>query len=131
MNPQLLIFLPIAFAIGYSLYLINWLKSKSSGNEAQIEISKASQDGSSAYLMRQYKTVGIVAAVLFVFLWFAMGSFGSVTALGFVSVAIASAASGYIGMMIAVRSNSKTTAAAQTGLGDALSLAFKAGAVTG
>ncbi|MDP1689329.1 MAG: sodium-translocating pyrophosphatase [bacterium] len=131
MNPQLFIFLPITIAIGYSLYLINWLRSKPSGNLAQIEISKAIQDGSSAYLKRQYKTVGIVAVVLAIVLWFSLGEMSQITVYGFLAGAIASAVSGYIGMMIAVRSNSKTTAAAEKGLGGALSLAFKAGAVTG
>lgn len=131
MNPQLIIFLPIALAILYSLYLINWLRSKPSGNAAQIEISKAIQDGSSAYLKRQYKTVGIVAVILAIILWFSLGEMSEITVYGFLAGAIASAISGYIGMMIAVRSNSKTTAAAEKGLSGALSLAFKAGAVTG
>ncbi len=131
MQIQLLIFLPIALAIGYSLYIINWLKNKPSGNEEQIEISKAIQDGASAFLKRQYSTVAIIAVILAILLWLFLGSLGMVTVVGFLVGAIASAASGCIGMMIAVRSNSKTTAAAKDGLGSALSLAFKAGAVTG
>lgn len=128
MFPQLLIFTPIALAIGYSAYLINWLSQKPTGTELQVEISKAIQVGSSAFLNREYRTVGIVAVVLAVILWVALGP---IAALGFLTGAIASAVSGYIGMMIAVRSNAKTTKAAGDGLASALSLAFKAGAVTG
>lgn len=131
MQIQLLIFTPIVLAIGYSLFIINWLNGKPSGNAAQIEISKAIQEGSSAFLKRQYTTVAGVSVILAILLWYFLGSLGNVTVIGFFSGAIASAASGYIGMMIAVRSNSKTTAAAEKGLGGALSLAFKAGAVTG
>ncbi len=93
-----------------------------------IAISRAIQEGSKAYLNRQYRAVGIVALVLF----FVIGYFLNwLTALGFVLGAVASATAGYIGMNIAVRSNSKTTEAAKKGLPSALSLAFKAGSVTG
>jgi len=93
-----------------------------------VEISRAIQAGSSAYLNRQYKTVGIVALILFFIIFF---TFGFQSALGFLVGAVASALAGYIGMNIAVRSNSKTAAAAKESLGSALSLAFKAGSVTG
>ncbi len=129
MSPQLLIFGPIAVTLAYGLYLISWLYKQPSGNSEQVEISKAIQDGSSAYLNRQYRTVGVIALLLVIVL--AFSPLGAISALGFLTGAIASAASGYIGMMISVRSNSKTTAAASSGLGAALSLAFKAGSVTG
>lgn len=93
-----------------------------------IEISRAIQEGSSAYLNRQYKTVGVVALVLFIIIGFTLDL---TTAIGFLIGATASALAGYIGMNIAVRANTKTAAAAKTGLGEALSLAFKAGSVTG
>jgi K(+)-stimulated pyrophosphate-energized sodium pump len=93
-----------------------------------IEISKAIQEGSMAYLNRQYKTVAIVAAILAVIIWLALGW---VTAIAFLVGGIASALTGYIGMNVAVRANSRTAAAAKKGLFPALSVAFRAGSVTG
>ena len=125
---NILIFGPVVLTIAYSGWIIVWLKRQSSGNPAMIAISKAIQEGSRAYLNRQYRVVAIVAVVLVLLLGFALGI---QTAIGFVLGAVASAVAGYIGMNIAVRSNSKTTAAAEKGLAPALSLAFKAGSVTG
>ena len=104
-----LIFIPIALAVIYTLYLIFWLKKQPSGNEKMIEISKAILQGSRAYLNRQYKTVAIVAVILFLIIGFALSW---LTALGFFIGAAASALAGYIGMNVSVRSNSKTVAAA-------------------
>ncbi len=128
MNTLYLIFAPVAIAIAYSAYIMLWLKKQPSGNEKMREISHAIQVGSSAYLNRQYKSIAFVGVPLLVILYFALGW---VTALGFLIGALASALAGYIGMNVAVRSNSKTAAAAEKGLGAALSLAFKAGSVTG
>ena len=129
MNIYLLVFGPVALAAIYSAYIVFWLKKEPDGDAAMVEISKAIQDGSSAYLNRQYRTVAVVALALLVILYLAMGSFAA--PLGFLIGAAASALSGYIGMNIAVRSNSKTAAAAKSGMGKALELAFKAGSVTG
>ena len=93
-----------------------------------VGISKAIQEGSTAYLNRQYKTVGIVAAVLAAVIWVALGW---PTAIAFLIGGATSALTGYIGMNVAVRSNSKTAEAAKKGLSPALSLAFRAGSVTG
>jgi K(+)-stimulated pyrophosphate-energized sodium pump len=123
-----LIFIPILVAIVYTAYLIFWLKRQPAGNEEMVAISGAIQDGSSAYLNRQYKTVGIVAALLFLIIGILLNW---TSAVGFFIGAFASALAGYIGMNIAVRSNAKTTEAAKSGLGEALSLAFRAGSVTG
>jgi len=123
-----LTFGPALAAIAYSAYIILWLRRQPAGDEKMMAISKAIQEGSSAYLNRQYKTVGIVAAVLTLVLGWALGWN---TAVGFLIGAIASAVAGYIGMNIAVRSNSKTTEAAKQGMNSALTLAFKAGSVTG
>ncbi len=123
-----LIFVPIIIAIVYTAYLIFWLKRKPSGSKAMIEISKAIQSGSSVYLNRQYKTVSVVALTIFLIIGFVLGW---LTALGFLIGAFASALAGYIGMMIAVRANTKTAEAAKTSLGLSLSIAFKAGSVTG
>ena len=123
-----LIFIPVALAFAYTIYLMLWLKKQPAGNETMTAISKAIQDGSKAYLNRQYRTVAVAAAVLFLIIGLFLGW---LVAAGFLLGAVASAAAGYIGMNVAVRSNSKTTEAARKGLQPALSLAFKAGSVTG
>lgn len=93
-----------------------------------VEISKAIQEGSMAYLNRQYKAVSVVAAVLAVALGLTLGW---ATAVAFVIGGLASAITGYIGMNVAVRANSRTAAAAKKGLAPALLVAFRAGSVTG
>ena len=90
-------------------------------------IAKAIEEGANAYLYRQYKTVALVAVVLFFLLLF-LGFFAS---LGFLIGAVASALAGYIGMYISVRANVRTTEAAKKGLKEALNVAFKGGTVTG
>jgi K(+)-stimulated pyrophosphate-energized sodium pump len=119
---------PASIAILYSIYIIFWLKKQPEGDEKMKEISSAIRAGASAFLNRQYRAVALVALALSIALYFA---FGWLSALGFVIGAVASALAGYIGMNIAVRSNSKTAEAAKKGLAPALSLAFKAGSVTG
>ncbi|OGY97502.1 MAG: sodium-translocating pyrophosphatase [Candidatus Liptonbacteria bacterium RIFCSPHIGHO2_01_FULL_57_28] len=123
-----LVFAPVAVAIAYSLFIMQWLRGRSAGNAKMQEISKAIQEGSAAYLNRQYRTVAIAAIVLAALIGWALGP---VTALGFVIGAVASALAGYVGMNVAVRSNAKTAEAAKDGLGASLALAFRAGSVTG
>ncbi len=125
---EYLIFVPVGIAIVYSFYIIYWLNRQSSGTAEMLAISHAIQAGSKAYLNRQYKTVALVAVPLAILLYYFLGQ---TAALGFVLGAVASAVAGYIGMNVAVRSNSKTTEAAKKGMAAALSLAFKAGSVTG
>jgi K(+)-stimulated pyrophosphate-energized sodium pump len=120
--------------IAYGLYLAMWVFRLDAGNAKMQEISKAIQEGAGAYMNRQYKTVGIVAAVLFVAL--AAGGavsdkFGILTAVGFLVGASASAIAGYVGMIIAVRANVRTAQAAHEGMNAALTVAFRGGAVTG
>lgn len=122
------IFVPVGCAIIYTVYLMGWLSKKSSGNKEMIEISKAIQVGSKAYLNRQYKTVAVVSVALFVFIEIFLGW---ITAFGFLVGATMSALAGYIGMNVSVRANAKTAEAARSGMNPALSLAFKAGSVTG
>ncbi|OGY65295.1 MAG: sodium-translocating pyrophosphatase [Candidatus Harrisonbacteria bacterium RIFCSPLOWO2_01_FULL_44_18] len=123
-----LIFVPIVLAILYSFYIIFWLRKQPAGDQKMREISKAIQEGSAAYLNRQYKAVGLVAIVLAIVIYLTLGL---LTSLGFLVGAVASALAGYIGMNVAVRSNAKTAEAARKGLAPALSLAFKAGSITG
>ncbi len=94
------------------------------------EIARAIQEGASAYLKRQYRTIAIVATLIFVILWFVFSENKSV-AFGFLVGAVASALTGFLGMMVSVRANVRVAAAAQSGLEKAFSLAFRGGAVTG
>ena len=115
-------------AIVYGFILTRLVLKKPSGDDKMRSIAAAIQEGASAYLTRQYKTVGTVAAVLAVLIYF---FFNIQTALGFLLGAIASALAGFIGMYVAVRANVRTAEAAKVGLKPAFALAFKGGAVTG
>jgi K(+)-stimulated pyrophosphate-energized sodium pump len=120
--------------IVYGLYLAMWVFKLDAGNPKMQEIAKAIQEGASAYLNRQYRTVGVVAAVLFAVLWGAgaiSDKFGLLTAVGFLIGAGASSLAGYVGMVIAVRANVRTAQAAHKGMNAALTVAFRGGAVTG
>ncbi len=120
--------------IAYGVYLTFWVLRQEAGNETMQTIALAIQEGASAYLNRQYRTVGVVAGIMFLILWLAgiwSDNFGLLTAMGFVVGAAASALAGYVGMEIAVRANVRTAQAASRGLDPALQVAFKGGAVTG
>ncbi|WHZ15772.1 MAG: Pyrophosphate-energized proton pump [Nitrospira sp.] len=123
-----------AAGIAYGLYLAMWVFKLNAGNAKMQEIAKAIQEGAAAYMNRQYRTVGMVAAVLFVLLWgggAVSDKFGLLTAVGFLVGAGASAIAGYVGMIIAVRANVRTAQAAHDGMNAALTVAFRGGAVTG
>ena len=114
--------------LGFAYYLIRWVISCSPGNERMRQIAGAVQEGAKAYLNRQITSVSLIAAVIFVILIFTRGFY---TSFGFLIGAACSMAAGYIGMRIAVLSNSRTAQAAMNSKHAALRVAFNGGAVTG
>jgi K(+)-stimulated pyrophosphate-energized sodium pump len=115
-------------AVVYGVLTARWLLAKSPGNEQMQEISKAVQEGASAYLNRQYQIIGVVAVVLAILLAIALNL---ITAIGFLIGGLFSAAAGFIGMNVSVRANARVAETARDGVGPALDVAFKGGAVTG
>src|SRR5688500_15999722 len=119
-----------AIGVGFGLYFTMWLLRQPAGSERMQEIARAIQEGAAAYLRRQYITIAGVALVPFLLIGL-YGELGWGTAIGFAVGAILSAAAGFIGMNVAVRSNVRTAEAAKQGLRPALEVAFRAGSVTG
>jgi len=122
----------IALACGaagvlYALITAAWVSKQSAGSEKMQAISEAIREGAEAFLKREYKTVAVVAVVLAVVLLY----LGKWTSIGFLIGVCGSALAGYIGMMVSVKANVRTTEAAKQGLSAALSVAFKGGSVTG
>src|SRR5437660_6274873 len=129
-HPVLLGLVGAGVAVGYGVYLTWWLLQQPAGNERMREISRAVQEGAAAYLRKQYTTIAVVAIVPFILIG-VYHKLGWGTAFGFLVGALLSAAAGFIGMNVAVRSNSRTAEAARNGLKPALNVAFRAGSVTG
>jgi K(+)-stimulated pyrophosphate-energized sodium pump len=129
-HPVLFALICAALAVAYGIGLAVWLLGRPAGSERMQEIARAIQEGAAAYLKRQYRTIAIVALGPFLLLGF-YNKLGWGTAVGFLVGAVLSAAAGFIGMFVAVRSNVRTAEAAKHGLRPALNVAFRAGSVTG
>ncbi len=128
MNTLLLSLVASLASLGYGVFLIWGVLKKSAGDEKMVAIQKAIQEGASAYLKRQNRTVFFVGVVAVLILWKWLGL---TIAEGFVVGAVSSALAGYIGMMIAVRANARVAEEAKHGLARAFAMGFKGGAVTG
>jgi len=127
-NSLTLVFAAGVLAVLYGAVQTAALMKASTGNDKMREIAAAIQEGASAYLKRQYMTIGMVGIVIVIAAYFLIGPYA---AIGFLIGAVLSGAAGYAGMLISVRANVRTAQAASEGLAKGLNLAFRSGAITG
>ncbi|HAE84181.1 MAG TPA: sodium-translocating pyrophosphatase, partial [Ktedonobacter sp.] len=129
-------------AVAFAAYLASYVLRKDTGTPAMQKVANAIFEGAMAFLNRQYRTIAalaVVAAIVVAAVLYLLGqgdqaakfSLAWHTALAFLIGAICSGISGFIGMYVAVRSNSRTASAATRSLGEALMVSLRGGAVSG
>ena len=124
-----LIILAGFIAVAYGVFTRAGLMKASTGNERMNEIAGAIQEGAKAYLNKQYKTIAIVGVVVVIVLFALFQNL--IAPVGFIIGAVLSGIAGYVGMLVSVQANVRTTEASRQSLGAGLNVAFKAGAITG
>ena len=130
------VFAVSAFSLAVAGYIVRWILKQDSGTEQMREIANAIKIGAEAYLMRQYRTISIIAVITAILLAIGIRDprnqwAGAYTAGGFMLGALMSNLAGYIAMYISVRTNVRAARGAMTSLDRALKLAFRGGIVFG
>ena len=123
-------------ALGVAAWFVYWIMTRDQGTSEMKKVAGAIREGAAAFMNRQYKTIGLISVVVALGLWAAYyftdkPAMGWQTALAFMLGSASSAVSGIIGMSIAVRSNGRSAAAAKKSFNEALTVAFRGGAVSG